>query len=71
MTHLDAAAAGGWQGWTGEPADHRVDGVHPGLQLLHVRGLEQVLRSITGLQSTIINSYKNSFSVHMRAFKPR
>ena len=54
-THLDAAAAGGWQGWTGEPADHRVDGVHPGLQLLHVRGLEQVLRSITGLQSAIIN----------------
>ena len=48
-THLDAAAAGGWQGWTGEPADHGVDGVHPGLQLLLVRCLEQILRSITCL----------------------
>ena len=49
--HLVRVAAGGREGRGAVPADHGVDGVDPGLQLLLVRGLEQVLRPVRRPQS--------------------
>ena len=48
--YLDSVAAGGGEGWGAVPAHHRVDGLHPGLQLLLVRRLEQVFSPVTSFQ---------------------
>jgi len=47
---LNTATARRGKRWAAVPADHGVDGVHPGLQLLHVGGLEKILSSVTRLQ---------------------